>query len=70
MMLIYSVFSFKWRILLFFLKYVLVRSKSLVIKSQSVINEKFKSLIIMLIFVVRQFDPDLSLTSNLMSDLI
>lgn len=69
-MLIYSVFSFKWRILLFFLKYVLVRSKSLVIKSQSVINEKFKSLIIMLIFVVRQFDPDLSLTSNLMSDLI
>lgn len=70
MMLIYSVFSFKWRILFFFLKYVLVRSKSLVIKSQSVINEKFKSLIIMLIFVVRQFDPDLSLTSNLMSDLI
>lgn len=54
----------------FFFKYVLVRSKSLVIKSQSVINEKFKSLIIMLIFVVRQFDPDLSLTSNLMSDLI
>lgn len=70
MMLIYSVFSFKWRIFFFFLKYVLVRSKSLVIKSQSVINEKFKSLIIMLIFVVRQFDPDLSLTSNLMSDLI